>query len=75
MTELEEKQADCPYCHWAADLNDTANRNNDFQINIDLDDPDDVRLNVEYQGGADYEDARINYCPICGRWLYESAGV
>ena len=70
MTELEEKQADCPFCHGAADLNDTAN--SEFQINIDLYDPDDVRLNVEYQGGADYEMAYIKYCPMCGRKLGES---
>lgn len=69
MKELEEKHASCPYCHSTGNLNDTTDRNNDFQINIDLYDPDDARLNVEYQGGADYETAHINYCPICSRWL------
>lgn len=71
MSELEEKQANCPYCHGTADLNDTAN--SEFQINIDLYDSDDVRLNVEYQGGADYDDSsHINYCPMCGRKLGEN---
>ena len=69
MTELEEKQANCPYCHSTGNLNDTTDRNNDFQIKIDLYDPDDARLNVEYQCGADYEIVHINYCPMCGRNL------
>lgn len=61
-----QKQLDCQYCHGTDNLNDTTNRNNDFQIKIDLYGPDDARLNVEYRGGADREIAHINYCPICG---------
>ena len=65
--EIRKKHASCPYCHRVADLNDITN--SDFQINIDLYDTDDARLNVEYQGGVDYETAHINYCPMCGRDL------
>jgi hypothetical protein len=61
-----QAQLDCPYCHGTDNLNDTTNRNNDFQIKIDLYGPDDARLNVEYRGGADREIAHINYCPVCG---------
>ena len=71
MTELEEKQVNCPYCHSTGNLNDTTDRNNDFQIKIDLYDPDDARLNVEYQCGTDYEIVHINYCPMCNRKLGE----
>lgn len=30
MIELEEKQANCSYCHGAADLNDTTDRKKDI---------------------------------------------
>lgn len=65
MTELEGKQANCPYCHDRANLlqsNDERPVDGDMvYINKD------GYLNLETDWGHVYRIA--NYCPMCGRKL------
>jgi len=61
---------ECSFCHGKADLNDTAN--SDFQINVDISDPNYPVINVSYMDDSDYDNTQvINFCPICGRKLQE----
>lgn len=59
MTELEEKQADCPYCHEPYAIISGGNR-------------DGFWFNSSNQLCSPYDDApnvSVNYCPMCGRKL------
>ena len=61
MTELEEKQANCPFCH-----DDSA-----FIMNLDDEDEADIYVsgNTLKVSVIDTCGTYINYCPMCGKYL------
>lgn len=67
MTELEEKQTDCPYCkdHAPAILTNPAI--SEFEAVIYNAHGDEATIDLGYEG--DYDAICINYCPMCGRKL------
>lgn len=67
MTELEEKQADCPYCHndpKQADLLKKYTDDNMYIVYLKSN-----TLNLEAAGLRTSE--KVSYCPMCGRPLNE----
>ena len=70
MTELEEKQANCPYCHEQKDIINTLDNSHLYVAGMEQ--PGQVvhiydnRLICEEQT---IESRKINFCPMCGRKL------
>lgn len=65
MTELEEKQANCPYCHndpIQADMLKKYTDDNMYIVYLKSN-----TLNLEAAGLRTSE--KVNYCPMCGRKL------
>lgn len=67
MTELEEKQASCPYCH--SPYETIVEAINWDEMNVALD--RDNRLREWGDNGIGENPTPINYCPMCGRKLGE----
>ena len=65
MTELEEKQADCPYCH--EPFKEISNENVEATIVFNS-----KKVSLRMMDSEFYEDnVTIIYCPMCGRKLGE----
>jgi hypothetical protein len=65
MTELEEKQADCPYCD--TPYKTIVNAKYWDEMNVAL--GRDSRLHEWGANGIGKNPTPINYCPMCGRKL------
>lgn len=76
MTELEEKQANCPYCH--EPFLDLSGKTSDEEDDEDLaycgtDDYGNLEYGASFDSGCviKNEYVKIKYCPMCGRRLGE----
>ena len=67
MNELDEKQADCPYCH--SPYKTIVNAKYWDEMNVAL--GRDSRLHEWGANGIGKNPMPINYCPMCGRKLGE----
>ena len=76
MTELEEKQADCPYCNGHSVIESFSKgtvwylnpRNGGYEKWIREREHINVQVDID-DGGSDV--FWFNYCPMCGRKLGE----
>lgn len=67
MTELEEKQAGCPYCRLGRPIKDNSCSIIAIEQNANI-----LWFNSDKFVGEDEGDiVSINYCPMCGRKLGE----
>lgn len=74
MTELEEKQANCPYCHEPfLDLSGKASDEVDYDdlAYCGTDDYGNLEYGASFDSGCvnKNEYVKIKYCPFCGRKL------
>lgn len=72
MTELEEKQADCPYCHEQKDIINTLDHSHLYVAGMEQ--PGQVVYisdNLLVCEERTMESRKINFCPMCGRPLNE----
>lgn len=65
MTELEEKQANCPYCHSPYKVIVEAKYWDEMNVALYWDN----RLHESGCNGNGKTPTPINYCPMCGRKL------
>ena len=77
MTELEEKQVDCPYCHEPFKPWGLYDKDSDYTGNSATIDSVAKQLSIDSDGWNYYDDepctdhssVPIYYCPMCGRKL------
>ncbi len=77
MTELEEKQANCPYCHEPLKAWGYYDKGDDYTGNSAMIDPVAKQLSIDSDSWDYYNDepctdhtsVPIIYCPMCGRKL------
>ncbi|BAP85511.1 hypothetical protein LOOC260_109720 [Paucilactobacillus hokkaidonensis JCM 18461] len=65
MTELEEKQANCPYCH--EPYNQLMEAEDGSEVTISTTSKENCLRMISYESYVYTAD--INYCPRCGRKL------
>lgn len=70
MTELEEKKANCPYCHEQKDIINTLDNSRRYFSGMEQ--PGQVVYvsdNLLVCEERTFEAREINFCPMCGRRL------
>ena len=79
MSELEEKQADCPYCHEPFEIWGNVDEDGDYTGNLAMINLTKKRLSINHDDWDYYNDEPctshvslpIKCCPMCGRKLGE----